>query len=421
MIPRNFEYVSPETLEQALNYLNEYGSDSKILAGGQSLVPLMKLRLASPKYVIDINHISDLDYIREDGGWLRIGALTKHHSIETSELLRRKAQIMSEAASLIGDPQVRNSGTIGGSLVHADPAADWGAVIIALGASLKMVSASGERIVNSDDFFVDSLTSAAKSNEILTEIRVPISNSSGGSYAKLERKSGDFATVGVAAQLSLNSSGVCEKVGIGLASVAATSIRAKKAEAVLKGNEPTRARIEEACESCVRGFKADRRSAERLGRVQEGDGSSVHGARSKSCARQGKENGVNEDGKGCQIEARPRQGERQGVRGCHRVEDAPRALYQRAPRDDRHPRRVRYVELRRMHSDIQRKICKVLHDVRGAGGWRGNFDDRRSRKRRQASPNPGRVLEQPRATVRFLHAGVYHAGVLVFETKPQSD
>ncbi|HXQ92096.1 MAG TPA: xanthine dehydrogenase family protein subunit M [Nitrososphaerales archaeon] len=246
MIPRSFEYVSPSTLEQALNYLNEYGPNSKILAGGQSLIPLMKLRLASPKYVIDINHISDLDYIREDGAWLRIGALTKHHSIETSELLRHKTQIMSEAASLIGDPQVRNNGTIGGSLVHADPAADWGAVIIALGASLRMVSASGERIVNSDDFFVDSLTSAAKSNEILAEIRVPLSSRSGGSYTKLERKSGDFATVGVAAQLSLNSSGVCENAGIGLASVAATSIRARKAEAVLKGKEPTRARIEEA-------------------------------------------------------------------------------------------------------------------------------------------------------------------------------
>jgi len=229
-----------------LNYLNEYGSNSKILAGGQSLIPLMKLRLASPKYIIDINHISDLDYIREDGAWLRIGALTKHYSIETSDLLRRKAQIMSEAASQIGDPQVRNNGTIGGSLVHADPAADLGAVIIALNASLKMVSASGERILNSDDFFVDSLTSAAKSDEILAEIRVPLSSRSGGSYAKLERKSGDFATVGVAAQLSLNSSGMCENVGIGLASVAATSIRARKAEGVLKGYEPTRARIEEA-------------------------------------------------------------------------------------------------------------------------------------------------------------------------------
>ena len=246
MIPRNFEYVSPSTLEQALNYLNEYGSNSKILAGGQSLIPVMKLRLASPKYVIDINHLTELDYIREDGDWLRIGALTKHHSIETSELLRRRAQIMTEAAALIGDSQVRNCGTIGGSLVHADPAADWGAVIIALGASLKMVSSSGERIVNSDDFFVDSLTSAAKSNEILAEIRVPLSSWSGGSYAKLERKSGDFATVGVAAQITLNSSGVCDRVGIGLASVAPTSIRARKAEAVLKDKEPTRARIEEA-------------------------------------------------------------------------------------------------------------------------------------------------------------------------------
>jgi len=246
MIPKSFEYVSPTSVEEAVSYLNQYGQDSKVLAGGMSLIPLMKLRLASPKYVIDINRISSLEYIREEGASLHIGPLTRHYAIQKSELIARRARIMTEAASLIGDPQVRNSGTIGGSLVHADPAADWGAVIIALGASLRMVSSSGERIVSSDDFFVDSLTSAAKSNEILTEIRVPISSLSGGSYTKLERKTGDFATVGVAAQLSLNSSGVCEKVGIGLASVAATSIRAKKAEAILKGNEPTKARIEEA-------------------------------------------------------------------------------------------------------------------------------------------------------------------------------
>ncbi len=251
MIPRSFEYVAPTTLQEALAYLDKYGSDSKILAGGQSLIPIMKLRLASPKYLIDINRISWLDYIREEGGSMKIGAVTRHHTVETSSLLWHRAEILPETASMIGDPQVRNNGTIGGSLVHADPSADWGAVIIALGSSLKLSSSSGERLVRSDDFFVDSLTSAVRANEILTEISFQVSKVSGGSYAKLERKSGDFATVGVAAQLSLDASGVCESVGIGLSSVAPTNIRASKAEAVLKGNEPTKIRIAEAARAAA--------------------------------------------------------------------------------------------------------------------------------------------------------------------------
>jgi aerobic carbon-monoxide dehydrogenase medium subunit len=251
LIPRSFEYLSPTTLQEALTYLDKHGSDSKILAGGQSLIPLMKLRLASPKYLIDLHRISWLDYIREEGDWLKIGARTRHHSLEISTLLWHKAPILPEAAGMIGDPQVRNSGTIGGSLVHADPAADWGAVCIALGATLKLASSSGERTIKAEDFFVDSLTSAAKSNEILTEISFQVPKVSGGSYAKLERKATDFATVGVAAQLSLDASGNCETVGIGLASVAPTSVRAIRAEAVLRGREPTKARIEEAAKAAA--------------------------------------------------------------------------------------------------------------------------------------------------------------------------
>lgn len=247
MIPRGFEYFSPTSIPEALTYLDQH-TDSKILAGGQSLIPLMKLRLASPKYLIDINRIRGMDQIREvqENGPIQIGAMTTHHSIETSELLRRRAPIMPEAASMIGDPQVRNCGTMGGSLVHADPAADWGAVTIALGANMKLMSSSGERIVHARDFFVDSLTSVAKRNELLTEIGFNAPKMSGGSYAKLERKTTDFATVGVAAQLELDSSGVCKRAGIGLASVATTSIRATKAEFVLNGKEPTKNRIEEA-------------------------------------------------------------------------------------------------------------------------------------------------------------------------------
>jgi carbon-monoxide dehydrogenase medium subunit len=246
LIPRSFEYASPTSLEEAFSYLDEYGQDSKILAGGQSLIPLMKLRLASPKYVIDINRIPDLDYIRENNGWIEVGALTRHHAIETSQLLKRRVPIMPEAAAMIGDPQIRNNGTIGGALVHADPSADWGAVIMALRAELRMVSSAGERMVESDKFFVDTLAAATKRNEILTGIKFQVMEKSGSSYVKLERKTQDFATVGVAAQIALNDFGACESVGIGLASVASTSIRASKAEEVLAGKELTKAAIEEA-------------------------------------------------------------------------------------------------------------------------------------------------------------------------------
>ena len=259
MIPKSFEYVCPTSLDQAVSYLDRFGSNCKVLAGGQSLLPLMKLRLASPKYLVDITRISDLEYIREtnDGKFLTIGPLTRHHAIEKSDLVKKKAQIMTEAASMIGDPQVRNSGTIGGSLVHADPAADWPAVMIALDSTLKVVSSLGEREISAENFFVDSLTTAMESKELLTEIRVPLSEwessasiRTGGAYEKLERKTQDFATVGVAAQISIDStSKTCSKVGIGLASVAEKTIRAKKAEEILIGTPVTRSKIEEAAEA----------------------------------------------------------------------------------------------------------------------------------------------------------------------------
>jgi len=258
LVPKSFEYVAPSTIDEALSYLGRFGPDSKVLAGGQSLVPLMKLRLAAPKYLIDINRIPDLEYIREEKSdgkeELAIGALTRHHAIEASDLIKSKASAMSEAASMIGDPQVRNYGTIGGSLVHADPAADWGAVAIALGATLRLVSSKGPRVLMADHFFVGALTCAAEPSELLTEIKIPLESPplrTGSAYAKLERKTQDFATVGVAAKISLNDSGVCEKVGIGLASVAETSMRATKAEASLVGSKITRAKIEEAAEEAA--------------------------------------------------------------------------------------------------------------------------------------------------------------------------
>lgn len=247
MIPRTFEYFAPKTVNEASSLLKKYGSDAKILAGGMSLVPVMKLRLASPSYLIDINGLSNLDYIREYKGKILIGALTRHHTLETSKLVREKVQLLSETASWIGDPQVRNIGTIGGSLSHSDPSGDWGAAILALRGEIKVKGPSKERVIKSDDFFVDTFASALKNNELLTEIRISTPPAkSGGAYMKMERKAGDFATVGVATQLSLDSKGACSYVGIGLTALGPANLRAKRAEALLLGKEPTETRINEA-------------------------------------------------------------------------------------------------------------------------------------------------------------------------------
>ncbi len=247
MIPRTFQYFAPKTVNEATSLLKKYGSAAKVLAGGMSLVPVMKLRLASPSHLIDINRLSNLNYIREQRGRILIGALTRHHTLETSKLVRQKIQLLSETASWIGDPQVRNMGTIGGSLSHSDPSGDWGAAILALRGEMKVRGPGKERVIKADDFFVDTFASALKSNELLTEIRVSTPPArSGGAYMKMERKAGDFATVGVAAQLSLDSKGACSYVGIGFTALGLTNLRAKKAEAVLLGKELTERRIDEA-------------------------------------------------------------------------------------------------------------------------------------------------------------------------------
>ncbi len=247
MIPRAFQYAAPKTINETTALLKKYGSDAKILAGGMSLIPVMKLRLASPTYIIDINRLSGLQYVREAGGKLIVGALTRHHELETSKLVRQKVNLMAETASWIGDPQVRNMGTIGGSLTHSDPSGDWGATILALRAEMKIRGPKKERMVKSDDFFVDTFTSEVKSTELLTEIRVPIPPAkSGGANTKLERKAGDFATVGVAAQLSIDAQGVCKYAGIGLTALGPTNLRAKKAEATLMGRAVNSKTIEEA-------------------------------------------------------------------------------------------------------------------------------------------------------------------------------
>lgn len=250
MTCREFEYFAPASVGQCTALLKKHGSRAKILAGGMSLIPVMKLRLAAPAYLIDINRISGLDYIRENKGWLQIGALTRHHDLETSRLVRQKAPLLAETASWIGDPQVRNRGTIGGALVHSDPSGDWGATILAMRGEMKVRGPAKERVITADRFFVDTFTSALKGNELLVETRIPVPHRrSGGSYMKLERKSGDFATVGVATQVSLDEQGVCDYAGIGLTAVGATNIRAKRAEAALLGKALTDRTVEEAAEA----------------------------------------------------------------------------------------------------------------------------------------------------------------------------
>ena len=247
LIPHGFQYFCPTSVDEVVALLEKYGSDAKILAGGMSLIPAMKLRLASPSYIVDINRIEDLGYIKESGGKLLIGALTRHHDIETSDLVRQKVSLLFETAGWIGDPQVRNMGTIGGSLSHCDPSGDWGAAVLALRGDLKVVGPAEERLIKIDDFLVDTFTAALEPDELLTEISVPIPPAgSGGAYTKLERKAGDFATAAVAAQISLDANGVCTYAGIGLTALGLKNLRAENAERTLLGRQLTKETIEEA-------------------------------------------------------------------------------------------------------------------------------------------------------------------------------
>ncbi|HEX8097574.1 MAG TPA: xanthine dehydrogenase family protein subunit M [Pyrinomonadaceae bacterium] len=236
MIPAQFDYVAPSTLDEAVTVLSQRADESKILAGGHSLIPAMKLRLAQPQMLVDIGRIKDLSYIREEGGRLLIGAMTTHYQIESSERLREICPLLPECAAQIGDPQVRNKGTIGGSLAHADPAADWPAAVIALRAEMVAVGAGGERVISADDFFVDMLTSALAPGEILREIRINAPRGRvGQSYMKVAQPASGFAVVGVAVTLTAGADGACESVGVGVTGVASKAYRANAVESALKG------------------------------------------------------------------------------------------------------------------------------------------------------------------------------------------
>src|SRR5206468_12764710 len=211
--------------------------DAKILAGGHSLLPAMKLRLAQPSVLIDIGRIRDLAYIREENGQIRIGAMTTHFQIEASERLCDICPVLPEAAAQIGDTQVRNRGTVGGSLAHADPAADWPAVMIALKAEIVAVGGSGERVIAADDFFVDMLTTALDAGEILREIRLPVpAGRYGQAYVKAAQPASGFAVVGVAVHLVRDAGGDCESISVGITGVASKAYRAAGVEAALVGS-----------------------------------------------------------------------------------------------------------------------------------------------------------------------------------------
>jgi carbon-monoxide dehydrogenase medium subunit len=217
--------------------LGQHPDDAKILAGGHSLIPAMKLRLATPQILIDLGRIKDLSYIRDDAGQIRIGAMTTHYQLEASDRLREICPLLPECAAQIGDVQVRNKGTIGGSLAHSDPAGDWPAAIIALRAELVAASAGGERVIKADDFFVDMLTTALQPGEILREIRISApSGRFGQAYLKVPQPASGFAVVGVAVNLTRDQGGACGSAGIGITGVASKAYRANAVENALVGS-----------------------------------------------------------------------------------------------------------------------------------------------------------------------------------------
>src|SRR5947209_9066768 len=244
MIPAAFEYFAPWAIPDALALLQQHGDEAKILAGGHSLIPVMKLRLATPAYLVDINRIAELEYIREDAVFLRIGALAREADVEASEVIRRRYPLLADASRVIADPLVRNLATVGGNLAHADPANDHPAVMLALEAFIVATGPAGERVIPSADFFVDSFQTALEPVELLTEIRVPVPPPcSGGAYVKLERKVGDYAIAAVAAQITLAQDGTVARAGIGLTNVGPTAIKAVQAASALVGQVPDEATL----------------------------------------------------------------------------------------------------------------------------------------------------------------------------------
>ena len=254
MYPAAFEYHAPTSVKDALGLLGKHKDDAKLLAGGHSLVPMMKLRLAQPKHLIDLRKVPGLTGIKQDGNMLAFGAMTTHWDVESSALVKSKLTVLSEVAALIGDPAVRNRGTIGGSLAHADPAADQPATVLALGVEFVCEGPKGRRTVKVDDWFKGLMSTAVGEDEILVEMRVPAwPAGSGGAYLKFPHPASRFAVVGVAAMVTLDKEGKCTKASVGITGAGTKAIRAKGVEAGLVGKKLDAATIEAAAQKAAEG------------------------------------------------------------------------------------------------------------------------------------------------------------------------
>ncbi len=239
MYPSAFEYHRASSVKEALAMLSEYGEEGKLIAGGHSLVPIMKLRLAQPAHLVDISGVRELALIREEAGKILIGAMTTHQAVEASPVVRAKLGLLAECAAMIGDVQVRNRGTIGGSIAHADPAADYPAAVLALEAEIKIEGVGGARTAKAEDFFLDLMTTAVRPGEIVTQVAfAPIPDRRGFAYLKHRQPASGFATVGVAAMIALGKNGVCENVRVGITGLGPKPFRAKAVEAALAGKAP---------------------------------------------------------------------------------------------------------------------------------------------------------------------------------------
>src|SRR5678815_4633122 len=258
MIPAAFDYNAPTTLDEALSLLSANPDGAKVLAGGHSLIPAMKLRLAQPEMLVDITRIKNLSYIREENGQILIGATTTHYELESSSLLQTICPLIPACAASIGDVQVRNKGTIGGSLAHSDPAGDWPAAAIALNAELVLVGPVGERLVKADDFFVDLLTTALEPGEILREIRIKKpAGRFGQAYQKVPHPASGFAVVGIAVNLVLDAYGKCESASIGVTGVGSKAFRPNATEAAIIGTSVDEQSISSAASHICDGVDAN--------------------------------------------------------------------------------------------------------------------------------------------------------------------
>lgn len=258
MKPVAFEYFDPRTAAEALNLLAEHGEEAKLLAGGQSLVPLMNFRLVRPKVLIDLNAVEELAYVREADGGLRIGAMTRDRTLEISPLVRARCPLLAEASSLVGHLQIRNRSTIGGAVCQADPAGELPAALLALGATFKVRGPGGERSARPEDFFVTYLTTSLEPTEMLTEIWVPPAPPRMGyAFLELSRRHGDFALVGVGALLTLDAAGKISRASLALAGAGPTCLRAKGAEGLLLGERPGESLFERAGEEAAKEAEPD--------------------------------------------------------------------------------------------------------------------------------------------------------------------